>query len=96
MCSLLDRSHSTIFHCFHIACVQIKVSNAKVKSNLERQKVNYQEYLTVYSPSTEWILQCLCEGQSKDFLSQVFDKLIEASTENRPIKYDPHATVVPS
>jgi hypothetical protein len=54
-----------------------------VKKLLSNQKVSYKTYLELYCPAIDWILQCVCYGQSHDNLNDILTKCIKVSNENR-------------
>ncbi len=60
----------TFFYCQ----VFPKLTNARIQSLLADQKIDSNNYLELYCPAVDWILQCLSNNQTNKYLNEIMEK----------------------
>ena len=64
------------------------ISSERMKRFIVNQSINYKNYLELFCPAIDWILQCVCYRRPIEYLNDVLEKCIAISTENHVVKYE--------
>lgn len=70
-----------LVRCFedHLHCMK-QIDSDRFKLNLEEQKITRADYFSLYSPSLEWLLQCIAHNADNKILESVIEKYKESKS----------------